>query len=573
MRIASVLVCACAIAATDRGMAGTPADPTAVRAMKDELARAVDKLELPGLGKPYYLAYELWDAREAHATASFGALTSSGAEPRRFVDIDLRVGDYTLDNSNYADAFARRQSVTLNTEDDYDATRRALWLATDYTYKAAGETLDRKQAVMKQEAKNPDEAPSFSKDAPAKSYDIAPITAPDVPRLEALATKLSAVFRNNADAYRATVTVFEERGNRYFVSSEGAFAAEPLREVRVTISCSTQAEDGMPLHDAIAFTAASPDQLPAESEMVAQAEKLSHEMSALRTAPIVDDYAGPVLFRGIAADQVARALLAESFSGTPAPKGDRPGVRSIGESDLVSKIDQRILPVGVSIVDDPTLDKLGGQPLTGHYVFDEEGIAAQRVSLVEDGIFKRFLMSREPRKGFEHSNGHGRSTPMSPIRAHPANLIVTSRKGVSDRELLSRAQAAAKEQRLPYVLVVDRLAALDQDDFDPSMLSGDGSVVGKPAVLKRVYPDGHEELVRGATFGAVPLRALKELLGIGSTGVPYHYVGSGLGRRYEFFDAPSGIAVSIVCPSLLFRDLDVKKPHGAQKKPPIAPRP
>jgi hypothetical protein len=370
-----------------------------------------------------------------------------------------------------------------------------------------------------------------------------------------LAKKLSAVFRGHAEIYRGAVNVYEERGNRYLVSTEGAFAAEPFSNVRVSVSASTQADDGMPLFDTIGFTAPGVDQLPPDAEMVAQVEKLSRELSDLRKAPIVDDYSGPVLFRGAAAGQVVRAMLAEDFSGTPAPKGDHPGARSIGESALVSKLGQRILPVGTSVVDDPTLEKLAGQRLSGHYQFDDEGIAAQKVSLVENGIFKRFLMSRTPRKGFDHSTGHGRSTPMSPVRAHPANLIVTSTKGVSDREIAKRALAAAKEQELPYVLVVDRLAS----DFDPSMFSRDGSSIGKPALLRRLYLDGHEQLVRGATFGAVPLNALKQLIAIGSTSVPYQ--------------APGVIPVSIVCPPLLFRDVDVKKPHGAQRKLPIAPRP
>lgn len=258
------------------------------------------------------------------------------------------------------------------------------------------------------------------------------------------------------DAYRGTVRVREVRGNRYFVSSEGGSAAAAFGEARVIVSCATQADDGMPLHDSILFVAPSFDQLPREADMVAQVEALSKQLSALRKAPIVDDYAGPVVVRGTAAGRVMRALLAEGLTGTPAPKGSRPGARAAVDSELAGKVGQRILPTGVSVVDDPTLARSAGQPLTGHFAFDEDGIAARRVSLVEDGVFKRFVMSRTPRKGFEHSTGHGRSSPFSPVRAHPANLIVSTSRGVSDRELVRRALAAAKQQRLPYILAVDR---------------------------------------------------------------------------------------------------------------------
>jgi TldD protein len=354
MRLAAIAGCTCALAAPDRAAhAGGPPPPQAVRAMTDELARAIDKLELPGIGKPYYLSYQLSDARTATAGASFGALTSSNAAPQRTVDIDLRIGDYALDNSNFIESFEHRQAISLGAEDDYDAARHELWLATDRAYKAAGEALDRKQAVIKDEAKNPDEAPSFSKDTPVKQSETTPLAMPELPRLEALAGKLSAVFRANPDAYRGTVRVREVRGNRYFVSSEGASAATAFGEVRVTVTGATQADDGMPLHDSIVFVAPSFDQLPREADMVAQVEALSKQLSALRKAPIVDDYAGPVVFRGTAAGRVVRALLADDLAGTPAPKGGRPGTRAAGDSELAGKVGQRILPIGVSVIAGP----------------------------------------------------------------------------------------------------------------------------------------------------------------------------------------------------------------------------
>jgi hypothetical protein len=574
-RLAAIALCTCALAAPDRAArAGGPPPPQAVRAMTDELARAIDKLELPGIGKPYYLSYQLWDERVATAAASFGALTSSNAAPQRWVDIDLRIGDYALDNSNFGDNLERRQAISLGAEDDYDAARHELWLATDRIYKAAGEALDRKQAVIKAEAKDPDEAPSFSKDTPVQRSDTAPLATPELPRLEALASKLSAVFRANPDAYRGTVRVREVRDNHYFVSSEGASAAAAFDEVRVTVTCATQADDGMPLHDSIVFVAPSFDQLPREADMVAQVEAMSKQLSALRKAPIVDDYAGPVVFRGTAAGRVVRALLADDLAGTPAPKGGRPGARAAGDSELAGKVGPRLLPIGVSVVDDPTLARSAGQPLTGHFAFDEEGIATRRVSLVEDGVFKRFLMSRTPRKGFEHSTGHGRSSQLSTVRAHPANLIVSTSRGVSDRELVRRALAAAKQQGLAYVIAVDRITTPEPGDLDVAMLSDPSAAIGKPSLVKRVYPDGREELVRGAVFAAVQMRALKDLLDIGNAGVPYHYLSAGTGRPFDaLFEPPSGIAISIVSPPLVFRDLDIKKPRGAQRKPPIAPRP
>jgi hypothetical protein len=539
-----------------RAQAAPFEDTPTVRAMKDELARAMAKLELPGSPKPYYLAYTLFDKQQASVTASFGAIVASHAMPQRHVEIDLRVGDTTFDNSNVAGG-DRSRAVTLPLEDDYDAVRHELWLATDRQYKHALETLERKRAVAKAETKGPDDADAFSKESPSHVVDDHALSAIDKARLEVLAKKLSAVFRANSDAYEGRVDISAVALRSALVSSEGTASLQSTAQVRIDVNCATQADDGMTIHDSLAFFAETVDQLPPEAELVAQVEKLSRELSAARSAPIVDDYAGPLVFEDVAAGQLLRVLLAESFSGTPAPKGDRPGTRAGGESELVGKIGQRILPAGTTVIDDPTLKKLGKVALAGATQFDEEGMPTQKVSLVENGTFKRFLMSRIPRKGFEHSNGHALSTPYSGLRAHPMNLIVSSQKAVANGELRKRALAAAKEQGLKYILVVDKL------DFRASHedLPAD-STLPRPEIMRRVYLDGHEELVRGAGIGALPLHSLKDVVAMGATPTVYNYAGGG-----------GGYEVAIVAPPLLFRDVDVKKPTNAQRKPPLVPRP
>jgi TldD protein len=542
-----------------------------LRAMNDELARSIDKLELPGYGKPYYLAYQMWDVRRTSVSAQLGALVSTGTYPRRSLDIDLRIGDHKFDNGNVAEQ-NRSRSLTLPYDDDYDAVRRELWLATDRVYKHALETLERKRAVAKAETKADSDAGAFSQEAPSHIIDNRPLPAIDRTRLEALAKKLSGVFRANHDIQSGSASIIAFEGKHYFVSSEGSASMQSEAVVKIEVSCSAQADDGMPIHDGRVWIVETMDQLPPEATLVAEVEKLSREVSALRTAPIVDDYAGPVLFTNVAAGQVVRVLLSEDFSGTPAPKSDRPGHQASGESELVGKIGERILPAGVSVIDDPTVKRVGKAVLVGGSRFDDEGMPAQKVSLVENGVFKRFLMSRIPRKGFEHSNGHAASSAFGGLRAHPANLIVSSTAGVSDAEIRRRALAAAATENHGYVLVVERLDTSIAADDDFETMNMDGGGLTKPAVLRRVYRDGREELVRGARFGAVPMRSLKDLLAVGATPVVYSYVGSGFPSR-SLFDSGSGYYVSIVAPPLLFRDLDIKKPTGAQPTAPIAPRP
>jgi hypothetical protein len=550
--------------------------------MRDELARSVGELELQGFGKPYLLAYELDDGHHATIEASFGALVASNVEPSRSVAIDLHVGDYALDNTNFASTdrfsgFDRDRVVMLPLDNEYDAIRRALWLATDRVYKRAVETLEHKRAVAKAETKNADDVGSFSKAVTNDIVDDHPVPRLDRARLEALAKKLSGVFRTNPDVHVGRVAIHAGGAREVFVSSEGTASVQSGSFVRVTVDCETQADDGMPLRDHLAWFAETVDQLPPEPELVAQVEQLSKQLSALRTAPIVDDYAGPIVFDDVAAPVLVRALLVDELAGTPAVKSDHAGAQA-DASALAGKVGQRVLPAGTTVVDDPTLKRLGTFALAGAARFDDEGVPAAKVSVIENGVFQRFLMSRIPRKGFPQSNGHGVATAFSAPRAHPMNVIVSSTRGVADAELRRRAFAAAKDAGVRYVLYVDRFAngRSGRDDLDSS--AGAADSVPRPAVMRRVYLDGHEELVRGGKLGELPLKALKDMLAIGNKSVVYTYLGSPLATGNARIaallgDSGLGYMASVASPALMFKDIDVKRPTGTHRKPPIAPRP
>jgi TldD protein len=537
-----ILVLSIALASS----AGSAEPAQTLGAMKDELARSMKDLSLPDGAKPYFISYGMWDRDRVDVSASFGALISSVEFPDRHLDIDLRVGDAAFDNSNITDHEAGR-GITLPRDDDYDSVRRELWLATDHLFKHEVETLAHKRAVIAGEAKDPDVVGSFSKEPPAQLHVAGAPSPIDRGKLEALARQLSAVFRNNPDVYVGTVDIAGTSGTMYFVSSEGSESSQPVAYVHVTVSCSTQAADGMPLHDGFDVWVRAQDELPAAPALVARVEALSKELTALRNAPIVEDYAGPILFEGIAASQVLEALVVDDFAGTPGMHSDRPGGHPIGESELAGKVGQRILPSNVSIVDDPTRTKVDDQLMLGTLRFDEEGVPTQKVSVVENGMFKRFVMSRAPRKGFEHSNGHGAATSRESARAHPFNVIVSATGGLGDAALRARAIAAAKADGLGYAIAIDHL------DVHAS------AALAHPTVVKRIYADGHEQLVRGTSFGEINMRNLRDIVAVGTHSTVYSF--------------SPGYLVSIASPPLLFKDVEVKPPRNAQRSAPVAPRP
>src|SRR5262249_58431810 len=125
--------------------------------------------------------------------------------------------------------------------------------------------------------------------------------------------------------------------------------------------------------------------------------------------------------------------------GTPPPKTASAGSDDGGQqSVLAGKLGQRVAAPTLSLVDDPLLASGPGKaPLLGNYRVDDEGVPAQRVSLIEQGVLKSLLMSRTPRKQIARSNGHGRAPRFAGVRAHVGTLVLTGDKALKRADLIA----------------------------------------------------------------------------------------------------------------------------------------
>jgi len=220
-------------------------------------------------------------------------------------------------------------------------------------------------------------------------------------------------------------------------------------------------------------------------------------------------------------------------------------------------------------------------------VVDEEGVKAQKVTLVENGVLKNELMSRRPGPDFDHSNGHGRAAFLNDARPTMSNLFFTSSDAVSPQELRKRFLDKCREEKLSYCLVVREmdnpaLSISRQDDFSEllaSLAGGAGSGDRLPLLAYKVYPeDGHEELVRGGRIIGLNSRSLRNLAGIGNDSFAWNFMesqeagfaGTALGA---FGSARGGLPAAIVAPSLLFDEVEVRGARGEPKRLPLLPAP
>ncbi len=570
-------------------LAGTSPDPQSspvVRAMRDEMERTMQRLQLPGMARPYYTAYTVTDVEQVAIEGSLGDIHRRERDRIRTLKIDLRVGDRALDNSNFFGGpsgwLGGGGIERISLDDDYDAIRREIWLASDNAYKQALETLEARKAARKSEQRQEEAVDSFSQETAVTTIVEGQPVSFDEEALAGLARKISAVFRDYPEIQSDKVSALAMSTCRVFVSSEGALAREPSSLIRLDVTAQTQADDGMPLKNFFSVSARSTEGLPPEAELLGRARRVAEQLKQLRSAPVVEDYTGPVLFEGLAAAQVMRALLAANLSGAPAPDSDNPQMARIfaAESALASRLGKQVMTEGWRVVDDPGLKRLGNRDLVGAYRVDDEGIPAQKVVLIEGGVLKTLLMSRAPRKEIERSNGHGRAGLMGQARVLPGNLIITAKKGLGAKRLRTRLlqQAKGGEEKPLVVTLLDDPGITGVDPLQAAsmmreMFGSSAQALPAPLLAYRLSASGKPELVRGARIKPVSIRALREIVAAGKDTNILDYgavAASGLSSFVSINESALGaVPVSLVSPSLLFEEIEVAKSTGPFRSLPL----
>lgn len=593
---------ACGTSAFGSAPAQDPKDnDQTLRAMHDEMERSKTRLELkiPGTDqpvRPYYVEYRLLDLDFREISGEFGTLLNSNHSRSRFMDVEARVGNYKLDSSNFISEDGFRGFIgstgSVGIDRDYDSLRQDLWIATDQAFKEAVETYSRKQAYLSSLARQSD-INDFSKTEPV--HLIEPLIMADWTNRnwDQEARDTSAALRAFPQIYESRVTYYLVYATEYLVTSEGTEIRTNRSFAAIESGMNALADDGMPINHFFATYAVHPADLPTPDAVRKSLNVTGSELMALRSAPAAPDYTGPVLFEARAAAPLLAQMLGPAVNGARPPVSFTPVVEQLlsglgGKSDWITRIGARVLPASVTVVDDPSAKEFQGTPLLGSYSVDDEGVRAQKVTLVENGTLKGELMSRRPGPDFDQSNGHGRSAFLSDAKPTMSNLFFSSKETISPADLKKKFLDECREQKLAYCMIVREMdnptiSLLHQDDFQTLLASyGGGAGTGDrlPLVVYRVYPeDGREEIVRGARLIGLNSRAIRNIAGIGNDNYVYNYMqsqingfaGTALGA---FGSAQNGLPASIVAPSLLFEEVEVRGARGEPKRLPlVAPPP
>lgn len=572
-----------ALAAAMAAPAQVPESDIVSRALSDEVARTL-QLSLPGLDKPYYAEFALHDVESFSVSATLGGILAQRSNRFRAPSVQVRVGSYEFDNTNYVLSDfpfgAGRDVGRPPLEDSYPALRHYFWLAADAAYKSALQAIARKRAALKNVTVS-ENLPDFSRADPVRIRIEKPRASIDEPSWSRLAARLSTQFQEFPRLIRSGVHFEAVASDYYFVNTEGTACRIPERLVQLRLYAMALAGDGMNVRDTTILLAQEPDALPPEPELQRAVRELAARVTELAQAPAGEPYTGPVLFEGVAAAQVFAEILGRNLVARRRPLGEPGRPVPFQASEFEGRIGSRVLPDWMDVVDDPTQKEWRGQPLLGSYPVDLEGVPPKPVLLVERGLLKNFLVTRQPVAGFSASNGRARLPGAFGAKtAWFGNLFVRATETLPAAELKQRLLALCRARNLPYGIVVRKMdypSSATVEEARRLLARGaqtgeSGRAVSLPLLTYRVHPDGREELVRGLRFRMFSARTLRDIVAASEDLFLFQYLENG--APFALTGASNFVAESaVVAPSVLLEELQLERAEEQLPTPPVVPPP
>ncbi len=536
---------------------------TLLTIIEEELTREVEafkKADTP----PYYIGYRVNEYQGANISASFGSITSKDHSRSRAMAVDVRVGDYSFDNTHPVDdlesignpgfGFGGGQPNSFPLDNHPLAIKTALWEETQTAYRSSLAVYKSKKNAKKKDSHG---IPDFSKEKPIVHVDAS------LPALQTFYNpqqwtdrikQISALFLANPNVVQGDVSLEIGLERRYLVTSEGTRIVQNRTYAYLFIRGTIRATDGDVLPLSKSYFGFSPTEIPSDEIISKDVAAMMDMLNQLRTAPIAEPYTGPAILDAHAAGVFFHEIFGHRVEGHRL-KDEYDG------QTFKDKIDERVLPASLSVVFDPTMDFFKGQALNGYYQYDDQGIKSKPVRVVENGSLKTFLMSRTPIENFNSSNGHGRAQGGMDVVARQSNLIIENKKVVPIEGLRKMLIAECKKQNKKYGYLFKDVEGgfTNTGRFMPNAFNI------FPTVVYRVYADGRpDELVRGVDLIGTPLAMFAEI--------------KAADDQYKIFTgfcgAESGsIPVTAISPSLFVKRIETQKKAVEHVDKPLTPRP
>lgn len=529
----------------------------ALGAMQLELARSMKGLRLAGHPSPCYLSYLLRVRQGYRVWGRYGSIFYSCPLDASALHADLRVGSYRHDQTfdgrlDDYDEDAEWHGWEDGPEDlEPFALRYGFWRLTAARHREALKDYYDKKKIHLEERLSQD-APSLRKVDPIRVE--VPIRKPkgNVKEAKDFVRAASAEFLRHPKLDDPYVQLREVVESRLVVNSEGTRAVAQEHFVELSLQASMLAPDGVRQYSNRTFNLRRWRDLPTLERIAEVVDEMHADLAELVKAEPMEPYAGPALFGGIAAGVLFHEAIGHRL------EGERLLSRMEGHT-FAKKVGKRILPAGIDVYDDPSLESWNGEALYGSYAFDDEGTPAQRVQLVEDGVLRRFLTSRNGIPGQGASNGHGRAARGHEFMARMGNLVVEAREPLTRAELEERWMAEVERREQPFGLLVT-----DADSGETTTASDAYEFQAFQVAPTKVYvvdaTSGKRKRVRDVSFVGTPLAAIHGVMGLGDD----------MEVDNSYCTAESGtVPVGTVAPSALLREIEAQRSTSARNQEPI----
>lgn len=550
------------------GLEGAPRveDPrrSILAAMKDELRHSMEKLRLDDHEAPYFVAYQLKELQGYGILSRYGAIFDERSRREGKLFVDVRVGSYESDSSErpsepsffFSDPGGPTYLAPMDAPLDVhpDALRTALWLLTDQQYKAALSSWLKGKAQQVYSPKEKEKVDSFSRVEPVRFVQDPVAFSFDREKWKEVSRRLSSLMAERGELVDSEIRVTADKQLRILATSEGAELVTEETLYAIHLQAVTRAPDGELLDNARSFYASTEGGLPPLARLEGATREMIGELMALREAPVIDPYTGPAIL----APEATGVLFHETIGHRL--EGERLDDDNEGRT-FKGQVGNRVLPAFLTLYDDPGQRRFQEEDLNGHYHYDDQGVAGQKVVLIENGVLRSYLLSRKPVVGFDRSNGHGRSQGNRVPMARMANLFVSSSKKVPDARLRQMLIAEAKKAKKPYALWIKDMTGGNTN----TSTYGYQAFKGVPRLVYRIDVEtGKEELVRGVEIVGTPITSINKIIATGET----------MGVFNGFCGAESGyVPVSAIAPAALIQEIELQRTAKANERPPLLPPP
>lgn len=565
---------------------GQEAEDVLVNALKEELARSLSELQLEDEPKPYFISYAVNESRSTSVTAVLGAITAENSLVQRLLSVSIRVGDASLDNSNFGSPGLLVYATNLPVTDSYDELRRVIWQATDTAYKEAVSTLASKKTALESRTEEKTLADfSIEKQFKFEDPNFAQAFDFDHESLNSRVIKLSEVALGDTAIQTSSTTGTFVQITRTYLDSQENFHRVVSRSCTLQTHASMQLPNGRIIKDVNTTYAKTCELLPNIDTLIASQTLFTTRLDSLQDAEELESYAGPVLIEDQAAANFLVQMLLGRLSARPELVVDAQmmGFGQFPENPFQGKVGRRVFPKFLSLANDPLTTSFDEAALLGSYIVDAEGMPARRTELIQDGELKTLLTTRAPVEDMTESTGSNRLQS----GALPGNLLVTSNETSSRDELIELLLELADDGGEDFGIIVRRIQNPDElaPDFNTMMSVVQGAMTGSLSVFPtleafKIYPDGNEIPILPASFANINDSILRDIVAVSEQksafNVPITFQSTiALFSLSNIFAAgalnPS--FVGVVTPALLIEEIELSDAGGDKPKLPIVPHP